>query len=239
MTGRADTLDILVIAHIERPAMTVLEERITRAGRTLRLVRPVLGEELPGPRDAAAVVVLGGPMSAWDTAEYPGLAAETAFLAEAHRAGVPILGICLGSHLLSVALGGEAMPGPSGLECGLVEVTAQPGAGADAAIPLAGTHFSFHSDTTTLPPGASELAATDRYVQGWRLGGALGVQFHPELDPAGIDELLAIEEDKLARFGVDVAALRREVAALADDPADPTPGARLIDAWLGCLPAGA
>lgn len=231
MTARK--ADVLVISHVVEPAMSVLEASGLRAGWNLRLVRPVLGEPLPRTEEVAAIVVLGGPMSAWDTLEYPALAAETAYLAEAHRRGLPVLGICLGSHLLAVAMGGTARAGADGLECGLIDVVAEPA--ADDDVPLGGTHFSFHSDTATLPGGARPLAFSERYLQAWRLGSALGVQFHPELDAAGIDGLLAKETEKLSRFGVDVAALRAEVAPGSGRDGS-APGRRLLDAWFEGIP---
>ncbi|MEH1017716.1 type 1 glutamine amidotransferase [Micromonospora sp. CPCC 206060] len=200
----------------------------TSTGLRTEIVRPVAGEALPRPDSSAAVVVLGGPQSAYDDIEHPYLADEVAFLAAAHDAGVPVLGICLGFQLLTRALGGEVYPGPSGLECGFIDVKAVDAAGAE----LAGRHFSFHSDTANVPAGATLLARSDRYVQAWRHGHALAVQFHPELDQRGINLLLDEEEDKLARFGVDVAALREEIDDMA---AATSPGERLLTSWINSL----
>jgi GMP synthase-like glutamine amidotransferase len=60
---------------------------------------------LPGPSDADLVIAMGGPMSANDEDRFPWLAAEKAFLREAIRQGASMLGVCLGSQLISSAIG--------------------------------------------------------------------------------------------------------------------------------------
>lgn len=217
---------ILVIGHVAQLPLERLEAVAWSHGLALQAVRPALGERLPGAADRhAGVVVLGGPQSAYDVARHPYLADEIAFIAAAHRARVPVLGICLGSQLLATALGGQALPGDSGLECGFIEVVPASEEGAG----LAGRHFSFHSDTFRPPEGATLLASTDRYPQAWRLAGSLAVQFHPELDRAGVEFLLDIEAGKLARLGIDVESLRKENAGELRAPRD---GACLIDRWM-------
>ena len=54
---------------------------------------------------------MGGPMGVHDERKYPWLAAEKAFLTEAVRAGIPILGVCLGAQLLAIALGARVYRG--------------------------------------------------------------------------------------------------------------------------------
>jgi GMP synthase (glutamine-hydrolysing) len=169
---------------------------------------------------APAILVIGH-----DVARHPYLADEIAFIAAGHRARVPGLGICLGSQLLATALGGEALSGDSGLECGFVEVVPVGEEGAE----LACRYFSFHPDTFRLPEDATLLGKTDRYPQAWRLENCLALQFHPELDRAAVESVLDIETEELTRSGIDVEFLRKENAeelrALHD-------GVCLIDRWM-------
>lgn len=219
---------LTVISHLDHPSIGILERSARSAGWTIDIVRPFRGETLPEPETLEALTVLGGPQSAYDSASDPYLDAEIDYLGRAHRQGVPILAICLGSHLLAEALGGRTTPGESGLECGFIDVTSNA-----TEWPMHARFFSFHSDAATPPEHAELLAESTRYLQSWRVGTSLAIQFHPELDAAGIEALLAIEGDKLTRFGVDVAAIRN---AVTEELASPSPGERFLDAWFAGLP---
>lgn len=217
---------ILVIGHVGRLPLGRLHRAARSYGLVPQVVRPALGERLPASVDEhAGVVVLGGPQSAYDVPRHPYLADEIAFIAAAHRARVPVLSICLGAQLHAAALGGEALPGDSGLECGYIDVAPVGEEGAE----VAGRYFSFHSDTFRLPAGATLLGRTDRYPQAWRLGDSLALQFHPELDRAGVESVLDIETEKLTRSGIDVDFLRKENAEELRARQD---GVRLIDRWM-------
>ena len=68
------------------------------------------GESLPDWREFDAVLVMGGPMGAYEEAEHPWLAAEKELVREAAEDGRPILGVCLGVQVLASALGAEVGP---------------------------------------------------------------------------------------------------------------------------------
>lgn len=215
---------VAVITHVDRSVVGLVDEVARERGHEVRVVRPYRGERLPGPEEVGAVVVLGGPQSAYDEHAY--LADEERFLAATVDAGTPVLAICLGSQVLSRALGGSAHPGATGLEAGIIEVTAcRPGAEG-----ITGTFFSFHSDSMTPPARALVLAESGRYVQAWTLGSALAVQFHPEMTLAGVNGLLGLEGPKLERFGVDVAGMRADAERYF--AAGATDARALLDRWF-------
>jgi GMP synthase-like glutamine amidotransferase len=66
---------------------------------------------LPARDDLDCLVVLGGPMSAWEEARHPWLTAEKRLLETLIEAGKPILGICLGAQLLADVLGARTYAG--------------------------------------------------------------------------------------------------------------------------------
>ncbi|GAB2467752.1 type 1 glutamine amidotransferase [Xylanimonas ulmi] len=161
-------------------------------GDGVRVVRLDRGEPVPAP-DAvgSGLVVLGGQMSAYDDAAAPWLPATRALIADAVRADVPILGICLGAQLLAVACGGAVVVGaPPGREAGVIEVrwrdaaATDPVLGAVVATAADGVTraVSMHADAVSdLPAGATWLGWSHQYpYQAFRVGSALGVQFHPE-----------------------------------------------------------
>lgn len=124
---------------------------------------------------------MGGPMGALDDGLYPWLLQERELARNAVRDGIPILGICLGHQLIAVALGAELIAG--GVEeigIGTVSLSADsPELGA-AGEQLPVLHW--HRDRVTAPPSASVLASSPECpVQAFRIGSAVGVQFHVEL----------------------------------------------------------
>jgi len=157
-------------------------------------------------------MVFGGAMHVDQEAQHPWLAPEKALLRELVEGGTPLLGVCLGSQLLAEAAGGTARRAPRP-EIGWqqVEVTDQ-GARDPLLAPLAPSFeaFQWHSYEFTPPPGASALARSDVCPQGFRLGNAVGIQFHAEVTQADaeawIDDYRSDED--AVRSGVDPDALR-------------------------------
>ncbi|MFI0350134.1 type 1 glutamine amidotransferase [Actinomadura sp. 9N407] len=145
------------------------------------------------------IVSLGAPWSVYDdTAVGSWLDGELALLREAHRLGVPVLGVCFGAQALAAALGGavEAAPRP---EIGWIEIQSDR---PDLVPP--GPWFQWHYDRCVLPPGSVELARNSACPQAFHVGRSLGVQFHPEVTPAMVRGWLELAEpDELLRHGVD------------------------------------
>lgn len=136
------------------------------------------------------LLVLGGRMNALAETEHPWLPRVKDLVADAQGMEVPVLGICLGHQILADALGGEVtVADPRGLEEGPVSLQWLDGAADDpvlaGAVAAGGPVPMSHYDAVTrLPDGAVELARSEAYGnQAFRMGSALGVQFHPEASP--------------------------------------------------------
>ncbi|MHA7133507.1 type 1 glutamine amidotransferase [Oerskovia turbata] len=189
-------LDPVRVTVVQNSPDVSLDAFADRLGPDVRLVRPFAGDPLPGvERVGDGLVVLGGQMSAYDDEAAPWLPALRDLLSAAVTSAVPTLGICLGAQLLAVAGGGHVqVAAPPGREAGLTRVFWKAGADVDPVLgPLAraaaGTGkrarsltLSMHADAVIdLPEGAAWLGMSDMYpYQAFRLGSALGVQFHPE-----------------------------------------------------------
>ncbi len=135
------------------------------------------------------LLVMGGPMSVNDPD--PWIEKELRFIRHAVEAGIPVLGVCLGSQFMAKALGGEVHPGPR-LEIGPVPVTRT--VEEDAVFgtcPRDFTVFQWHGEGLTLPPGACALVSSEFYpVQAFRYGDrAYGLLFHLELEIDGVKAL--------------------------------------------------
>jgi GMP synthase (glutamine-hydrolysing) len=207
---------ILVLEHFpcETPGVfldVLREERI--AAHT---VRPYRGESMPGAlRQFSGLVVMGGPMGAYEEERYPWLAAELALLQRAVGLDLPSLGVCLGSQLLARALGAQVEPGPS-KEIGWREVSLLPE--ATAAGPLEGFPpvmevFQWHGDGFELPAGAVRLACSDPFPnQAFQVGeGIIGILFHLEVTPETVRTMCQEFGEEAKQAGVDPEEIARDL----------------------------
>ncbi|QKQ99071.1 type 1 glutamine amidotransferase [Metallosphaera tengchongensis] len=167
---------LVVLNHPEEGPGT-LKEMLTSLGFD---VKEKHGRELTGKEDPDDLVVMGGPMGVYEAEKYPFLIKEVNLIRRALSEGRLVLGICLGSQLLSFALGGDVRKGSFGTELGVGKVKLldefKERIGDEVEV------FHFHGDTFTIPMGASLLAYSDKYFQAFYAGKALGLQFHVEVD---------------------------------------------------------
>lgn len=170
----------------------LLARWLPAAGLDVERVAVHAGDALPpvvsGPATGhAALVVMGGPMSAYDDAASPWLASELAAIRATVAAGTPVLSICLGAQLLARALGGVVAPAAAGPELGRCGLTMTAAAADDPLLAGMGAHaeaVQWHWDEVVeLPTGATWLAGSSSCRhQAFRVGEqAWGLQFHPEV----------------------------------------------------------
>lgn len=212
-----------------------LDTYVDLLGADLRVVRAFDGDPLPTLDEVGdGLVVLGGHMSAYDDARAPWLPALRDLLLAAATSGVPTLGICLGAQLLAVAGGGRVeVAAPPGIEVGATRVFWRGEAADDPVLgALAGGDApvervaSAHGDAIVdLPPAAVWLASSNMYpYQAFRLGSAVGVQFHPEVSWAALAGWCDRYDD------VDTAAVLAAYDAHAAEIADG--GRRLAESFV-------
>ncbi len=201
--------------------------RIVAAGR----------EAMPDIGEVSALVLLGGTMGAYETDEYPFLVAEGRLVVDAVDAGVPVLGICLGSQIIASALGGAAYPAPRP-EAVFAPVELTPHGRVDPAVgTLHGRSLlRVHADTFDAPPHATILATGGGYLQAFRVGSALAIQPHPEVTPAIFATWRSASfDDLVARAGADRAQLDAALRVADDDVAETAD--RFFGGFLAGLPA--
>jgi GMP synthase (glutamine-hydrolysing) len=228
---------LLVLQHIACEPPAAFEEELRARGLDLVRVELDEGEPIPERDGFAGVVVMGGPMGAYEDAEHPWLTAEKRYLREAVARDVPVWGVCLGAQLLAASLGARVYPGPEA-EVGVLPVELTDEAAADPVFGGAPRSFptlQWHGDTFDLPDGATLLASSPAYPnQAFRVGRSYGLQFHVEVTP----ELAAQWGDVPAYAGsleaiLGPGALDRLVAELAANAGSTLPLARrLFGRWL-------
>jgi GMP synthase (glutamine-hydrolysing) len=186
----------LVFRHVEHEHIGTLAGVMNEIGIPYRYADLFRHEPVPARLDQiAGLIVMGGPMGVYDTDRYPFLKQEKALIRQASKAGLPVLGICLGAQLIASALGAKVYPGPQ-KEIGWypVEVVA-PNDEWTAGLPPQFMGFHWHGDTFDLPPGAVRLFGSKLYEnQGFRLGAnVLAIQFHFEVNAQMVNEWLEDE----------------------------------------------
>jgi GMP synthase (glutamine-hydrolysing) len=150
------------------------------------------GDPLPALDEIDGILSLGGEQSVRDIDREPVLAAEAALLGEAVERGLPVLGVCLGAQLLAHALGARVTRLPRRMIC-WTPIEALPAASGDplvGALPRGVMALHWNEDGFEPPAGAVELLRrpVGGTVEAFRYGScAWGVQFHPEVDPEGVD----------------------------------------------------
>lgn len=166
------------------------------------------------PDEFDAIIVFGGAMHPDQDERHQWLRRELRFLAGELERGTPVFAVCLGAQLLARAAGARVLPAPKP-EVGWHEVELTGAGAADpvsASLPERFEAFQWHSYTHELPEGAVELARSRVCTQAFRLGRAVGVQFHPEVtsghverwlgeDPADVPEAAALREETARRIG--------------------------------------
>lgn len=190
--------------HIACEGPGYLGDILDRLHRPYEVVCIDDGHSVPTDLDGVAgLVFMGGSMSVNDPLGWVG--DEVDLIQRAQQAGLPMLGICLGSQLLSKALGGTVSKGANGQEIGWHRLQKCAAASRIPALknlqqePLA---FHWHGDSFSLPPGVELLLSSCCYPhQAWRYGKTLAMQFHIEVTADMVREWTQLYASDLAQGG--------------------------------------
>jgi GMP synthase (glutamine-hydrolysing) len=165
--------------------------------------------------DPDLLIVLGGPIGAYEEGDYPFLKIELDLLERRLAADRPTLGVCLGAQLMARALGSRVYPGPA-KEIGWASLQLTD-AGHASPLRHLGDHpvLHWHGDTFDLPAGCDRLASTavcqnQAFARGTNL---LGLQFHPEVLGVFIERWLIGHAAELAGAGISPVSIRRDTTA--------------------------
>ena len=182
----------------------------------MEVVHTHAGEPVPGSVGGhRGLVVMGGPMGVYEEAAHPHLSEEIRLIRSALEAGIPILGVCLGSQLLAAALGASVRPGVR--EIGWHPVDLSDSATSDPLwrrIESPFTPFHWHGDVFELPANSRRLAGSERTAcQAFSYRErAYGFLFHLEVDEGMVRAMADAFAGELASAGVDRDQLLAEAA---------------------------
>jgi GMP synthase (glutamine-hydrolysing) len=206
---------LLAFRHVAFEDLGTFAGFFSQAGYAIRYIDTATADlsEID-PAEPDILVVLGGPMGVYETAEYPYLQEEMRIIKARIAKGLPTLGICLGSQLIAAAMGARVYPGKV-KEIGWAPVTVTAEGGLGLLAPLAATQgtapavLHWHGDTFDLPAGATLLASTEAYVnQAFSVDRhVLALQFHLEVQPGDIGAWVDGNAGELASAGIATAPL--------------------------------
>lgn len=195
-----------VVEHVDFEGAANIAKWSLKNGHQLARTRFYRGDRPPAMRDFDWLIVMGGPMSAYEDGAHPWLGREKAFIRDAIAAGKAVLGICLGAQLIADVIGGRAYRN-SHEEIGWFPVRlTEEGKRSpmlrglpDEIVPM-----HWHGDTFDLPASAVRLAQSNATPnQAFEFGGrTLGLQFHVEWSLGDIRALIGELGDglKMGRY---------------------------------------
>ncbi|WP_455923734.1 glutamine amidotransferase [Pseudomonas putida] len=212
---------VWVVRHVPFEGLGVFAAVLEQRGYQIRLIEAPL--QALADLDAAEpdlLVMLGGPIGAFDEAAYPYVSQALRLVQQRIASGRKLLGVCLGAQLIARALGAQVKP--MGVkEIGYAPLTLTDAGRQSVLAPLqgAGPVLHWHGDQFQIPAGATHLAGSQVCPhQAFSVGNAvLAVQFHPEADPRQLEAWLVGHAAELHAAGIDPCALRAQAAGVGDD----------------------
>lgn len=229
----AMTRTAVALRHLAFEDLGLMAPLLRSRGFEVRYVEAGVDEVAAIDIDAAdLLVVLGGPIGAEDDASYPWLADEVALVRRRLDSGRPLLGLCLGAQLMARALGAAVRP-MAVKEIGYAPLALTEAGQGTALAELRGQPvLHWHGDQFALPAGLPSLAVTavcphQAFAPHAR---ALALQFHPEVDPARIEQWLIGHAGELEAAGIRPQSLRE--AAKQQGPGLAEALERFMQRWL-------
>lgn len=224
---------VLALRHVHFEDLGIFEPLLRARGYEIRYIDPSIDDltalDVVTPD---LVVVLGGPIGAFDDAIHPFVADELALVKARLDSGRAILGICLGAQFMARALGAKVYPmGVKEIGFSPLTLTVQ---GQQSPLALLGDVpvLHWHGDQFDIPDGAELLASTNVGAhQAFRVGSkVLGLQFHLEADTARIEQWLVGHASELGQAGISPNSLRTDAQQIG--PKLQAAAIRILESWL-------
>lgn len=172
--------EILIFRYFPTEGPGYFAEFLDRHAIRHRTIKVDQGEPIPESiADMPGLVFMGGPMSVND--RLPWIPKLLRLIRQAVAADIPVLGHCLGSQLISKALGGRVRRHRL-KEIGWLPVQPVAQTPVGLSLPAKFEVFHWHGETFSLPPGATHILRSRHCRnQGFVIGKSLALQCHIEM----------------------------------------------------------
>jgi len=198
-----EKLRIHYFQHVAFESLGSIEEWISLSGHSLTSTRFFERAKLPEIADIDWLIVMGGGMSVHDEEQFPWLADEKEFIRQAIGAGKIVTGICLGSQLVSEALGARVYQNKD-KEIGWFDIELTCFAKSNNLffdMEDRTKVFHWHGDTFDLPENAIHLAFSrgtrnQAYIYNRKV---LAMQFHLEPTLDSLQQMIDHGRDELSK----------------------------------------
>jgi GMP synthase-like glutamine amidotransferase len=186
-------MNVCIIQHVFYESPGLIQNWLDESGYYYLVLESGENPIFPGVEDFDALIVMGGPMGVNDENTHPWLIEEKEFINEFIQAGKRVLGVCLGSQLVSSVLGAKVIRNKT-LEIGWFPITVK-----KESLPVKYQDvfskefitFHWHGDTFELPEGAVGFASSKATSnQGYIYKNVAAFQFHLEVTPWMLKQLI-------------------------------------------------
>jgi GMP synthase-like glutamine amidotransferase len=187
-------MHIHMFQHVPFEGLAGIADWVALNHHPVTVTRFYQREPIPNINAIDWLIVMGGPMSTYDEAQYPWLVEEKRFIEQAIKHKKVVLGICLGAQLVAEVLGARVYANQH-KEIGWFPITLTE-AGQESPLfrflPPRFNVFHWHGDTFDLPDSAVHIASSEgcthqAFVYGARV---VGLQFHLEMTPRNIRDIV-------------------------------------------------
>jgi GMP synthase-like glutamine amidotransferase len=199
----AKKIRIRCLMHVPFEGPGVIADWATSHNHRMEYTRLYEGDSLPAASRVDMLIIMGGPMDVFDFHMHPWMQEEIEWTTRFIQSGKPVLGICLGAQIIATALGASVNPGKE-KEIGwhnLQFLSAMGDYKICEDLPSPRKVFHWHGDTFPIPEGATRIASSKAFPnQGFIYNrNIMALQFHLEVTPSGVKELMDHCRDELIR----------------------------------------